>query len=139
MHELWLILRSAYGLAEAPRLWYERAKELLSECGFLELPFALCTFVWKDPKTGKVRAVLCLHVDDGMLVGDHHAIRELRAAIDARFQIKVWNLVQEAPLDYLGLKVFIKGGIFYNDMTAYVLAVQPPSTAGLKKKRGAQE
>ena len=133
VHELWLILRSAYGLAEAPRLWCERAKELLSECGFLELPFVLCTFVWKDPKTGKVRAVLCLHVDDGMLVGDHHAIRELRAAIDARFQIKVWNLVQEAPLDYLGLKVFIKGGIFYNDMTAYVLAVQPPSTAGLKK------
>ena len=68
--ELWLILRSAYGLAGAPRLWYERAKELLSECGCEELSFALCTFVWRDPKSKKVLAVLCLHVDDGMLVAD---------------------------------------------------------------------
>ena len=41
INELWLILRSAYGLAEAPRLWYERAKELLKECGFEEPSFCL--------------------------------------------------------------------------------------------------
>ncbi|CAE7449079.1 TY1B-PR1 [Symbiodinium sp. CCMP2592] len=133
LSELWLILRSAYGLAEAPRLWYERAKELLSECGFEELPFALCTFVWRDPKSRKVLAVLCLHVDDGMLVADVKLMDRLKSAINDRFQIKVWNLVQEVPLDYLGLKIYMKNGIFFNDMTAYVLAIQPPDLSGLKK------
>ena len=31
------ILKGAYGLAEAPRLWYLRARELLAKCGFEEL------------------------------------------------------------------------------------------------------
>ena len=132
-HELWLILRSAYGLAEAPRLWYERAKELLKESGFEELSFALCTFVWKDPRTKAVLAVLCLHVDDGMLVGDNKVIGQIKAAIDQRFQIKVWHLVKDVPLDYLGLKIFIKGNVFINDMSAYILAIQAPSMTGLKK------
>ena len=131
--ELWLILRSAYGLAEAPRLWYERAKELLLECGFEELTFALCTFVWKHPQTKAVLAVLCLHVDDGLLAGDPSVIQEVKTAIDRRFQIKIWNMVRETPLDYLGLKIFIKAGVFYNDMAAYVLAIQAPSLTGLKK------
>ena len=131
--ELWLILRSAYGLAEAPRLWYERAKELLKDCGFEELSFALCTFVWKHPKTKHVMAVLCLHVDDGMLAGDPKVVENIKNKINERFQIKVWNLVGEQPLDYLGLKVFVKNGVFYNDMTAYVLAIQAPDLKGLKK------
>ncbi|CAE7864387.1 TY1B-PL [Symbiodinium microadriaticum] len=131
--ELWLVLRSAYGLAEAPRLWYERAKELLKDCGFEELSFALCTFVWKHPKTKHVMAVLCLHVDDGMLAGDPKVVYDIKTKINERFQIKVWNLVKEQPLDYLGLKVFVKNGIFYNDMTAYVQAIQAPDLKGLKK------
>ena len=50
--ELWQILRSAYGLSEAPRLWYMKAKEDLSRCGFEELVRAgyLCpphAAVWK--------------------------------------------------------------------------------------------
>ena len=135
--ELWRILRSAYGLAEAPRLWYERAKECLTECGFEELAFAPATFVLrvKAAKKGwEVRAVLCLHVDDGLLAACRRHAEEIRKEIDKRFQIKVWHLVGDKPCDYLGLKLFSVDGTFVTDMTEYVLAIQAPNLATLKSK-----
>ena len=68
-HELMRIVKSAYGLPEAPRLWYLCAVELLEEGGMQEVPFARSTFVQVDPKK-TVRAICDLHVDDGFLVGE---------------------------------------------------------------------
>ena len=64
---LWRILKSAYGLSEAPRLWYIQAKNLLQQCGFEELAFAPATFVKIRTTAGQVCvvAILCLHLDDG--------------------------------------------------------------------------
>lgn len=53
------IVKSAYGLSEAPRLWYLRAKKLLLEAGFEELSMARATFVKREPKTKQVEAILC--------------------------------------------------------------------------------
>ena len=135
--ELWRILRSAYGLAEAPRLWYERAKECLSECGFEEVAFAPATFVLRVKATRggwEVRAVLCLHVDDGLLAACRCYAEEIRKEVDKRFQIKVWHLVGDKPCDYLGLKLSYLDGNFITDMTEYVLAIQFPELAALKPK-----
>ena len=38
------LLKGAYGLAEAPRLWYLRARELLDKCGFKELRICRSVF-----------------------------------------------------------------------------------------------
>ena len=64
--ELLKVCKSAYGLSEAPRLWYLRARELLISIGFEELSMAKATFIMK--KEGEVVCILCLHVDDGLLV-----------------------------------------------------------------------
>ena len=134
--ELWLILRSAYGLAEAPRLWYEKAKESLVECGFEEVAFAPCTFVLRiqTAKSYEVRAVLCLHVDDGLLAACQRHMDQIKDAINARFQIKCWNLVGETPLDFLGLKISIVRGLFVSDMTAYVQSINVPELAEVPKQ-----
>ena len=49
--ELRQILRSAYGLAKAPRLWYEEAKRLLEEAGFTEVTFS--------PASSSARRLAC--------------------------------------------------------------------------------
>ena len=54
--ELMRVCRSAYGLSEAPRLWYLRARELLILIGFEELQMAKATFIMK--RENEVIAIL---------------------------------------------------------------------------------
>ena len=118
-------MKSAYGLAEAPRLWYLRAAQLLEEAGMVEVPFARSTFV-KSVK-GKSEAVCTLHVDDGMLAGDPSSkvFQQVLKAVDSRFNIKEWKIVGETPVDFLGCKVSLVNGVLIDDMKLYVEKIQP--------------
>ncbi len=42
------LVKGAYGLREAPRLWYLRIKELIEKAGFEELRTAKACFVLRD-------------------------------------------------------------------------------------------
>ena len=122
---LWKILKSAYGLSEAPRLWYIQAKDLLGRCGFHEVPWASATFVKR--RHGHVIAILCLHVDDGFLAAKSgKETAEIKGDIDKLFSIKEWQTIDATPRSYLGMKIYVKEGVFYNDMTDYVLEIKPP-------------
>ena len=103
--ELWKILKSAYGLSEAPRLWYQKAKEDLKKCGFVELSFAPATFV-KTRKRGSglvVVAILCLRVDDGFLTAEPgREVKETRDMINKLFSIKEWIESEGYPRRLLG-------------------------------------
>ena len=120
--ELLRVCKSAYGLSEAPRLWYMRAKELLEEIGFLELTMARATFVLKQ--NDQVVAILCLHVDDGLLVASPETMKLLQKEISQRFSIKEWQKMGEEPVTFLGVKTTYKGGIFIDDMTDYVSKIE---------------
>ena len=61
------LLKGAYGLTEAPRLWYLRARQILIGIGFIELKCARAVFTLREE--GALVAILTLHVDDGMLFG----------------------------------------------------------------------
>ena len=131
--ELWQILRSAYGLSEAPRLWYMKAKEDLRQCGFEELAFAPATFVHKTQRSGKpcITAILCLHVDDGFFVAEDGEVSEtLQTAINQHFSIKEWTEVGEKATAFLGVKISRQKDCFENDMTEYVKAIQPAKVEG---------
>ena len=68
------LLKGAYGLAEAPRLWYLRARELLDKCGFKEQRICRSVFASRD-KDGTLRGIVTLHVDDGLMFGDPKFIK----------------------------------------------------------------
>ena len=130
---LWRILKSAYGLAEAPRLWYMQAKDLLMACDFIEVPFAPATFVKVKKRGGKTTtvAILCLHVDDGFLAVEAGVeAQETRKAIDARFSIKEWIEIGAKPVAYLGMKISLQHGVFVNDMTDYVFGLKEAPLRG---------
>ena len=123
--ELWLIIRSAYGLAEAPRLWQEKAREDLGKVGFKEVPFSPATFVYvrKLGKKDAVVAILCLHVDDGLLVADPTVLKEIRQKIEGHFNIKEWQQLGGKPSLYLGMKLSYVNGKFITDMKDYILEI----------------
>ncbi|CAE8702081.1 unnamed protein product [Polarella glacialis] len=105
--ELLQILKSAYGLSEAPRLWYLRARELMQQCSFVELACCKATFILVDPRTSLVEVIVCLHVDDGFVVGRAGGtlFETAKDNMNKVFNIKEWICLQEQETDYLGYKV----------------------------------
>ena len=74
--------KSAYGLIDAPYLWFQTLQEELIALGFKPCPFDPCVFVLRCPKSQKLSGVLGIHVDDGIYGGDeffHSQIAKLEA------------------------------------------------------------
>ena len=132
--ELLRVCKSAYGLSEAPRLWHLRATELLAEVGFQEIPMCKATYIWKKDGSSEVAAILCLHVDDGLLVAEQNTLAILKEEINKRFSIKEWQDMGEKAVTFLGVKTKHVGGIFYDDMADYVANLQEAAIDGSMKK-----
>ena len=68
--ELCKLNKSAYGLVDAPYLWYKALLTELERLGFIQSPFDPCVFLLKRPHSDKISGVLGVHVDDGLCGGD---------------------------------------------------------------------
>ena len=80
--EICKLTKSAYGLVDAPYLWYQALRKKLLELSFEESPFDPCVYILRDPKTGEPEGILGTHVDDGLGGGNsrfEEKIKELEA------------------------------------------------------------
>ena len=74
------LLKSAYGLCNAPLLWYEELKGALLSLQFKISPLDPCVFVLPKATGNGIHGIVGIHVDDGLGAGDdifHQAIEEL--------------------------------------------------------------
>ena len=75
-NEVCELLKGAYGLVNAPLLWYCELKSALLSLGFVMSPMDPCLFVLpkknnaSDTTGSKIHGVLGVHVDDGIGGGD---------------------------------------------------------------------
>ena len=84
------LLKSAYGVVNAPLLWYQELKTALLGLGFIISPLDPCLFVLpkrkvhhQDPKDAcGIHGILGVHVDDGLGGGD--AVFALKPLISSR-------------------------------------------------------
>eukprot|EP00435_Cladocopium_sp_Y103_P049938 s2127_g15.t1 len=76
--------KSAYGLIDAPYLWFQTLQEELISLGFVACPFDPCVFVLRHPGTQRLSGVLGIHVDDGIHGGDHY-FQEQIAKLEAKY------------------------------------------------------
>ena len=67
--EICELLKSAYGLVNAPFLWYQELREALMTIGFSLSPLDPCLFTLQG-KEGHVHGHIGVHVDDGLCCGD---------------------------------------------------------------------
>ena len=70
-------LKSAYGLVNAPYLWYVELKEYLLSLKFQLSPLDPCLFSLVD-EHGAVHGLIGVHVDDGLCAGDEVFDRALQ-------------------------------------------------------------
>lgn len=62
--------KSAYGLIDAPFLWYQALLKELLALGFQQAPFDPCVFTLRKPGAARLSGILGVHVDDGLCGGD---------------------------------------------------------------------
>ena len=68
-NEICELLKSAYGLVNAPFLWYQELRETLIQIGFSISRLDPCLFTLQS-QTGLVHGHIGVHVDDGLCCGD---------------------------------------------------------------------
>ena len=72
-HVFMRLKKSAYGLSDAPLLWYQEASRRLTEMGWIKHPMDQCCFMLvandKHSSHGSLRGMMILHVDDVLVTG----------------------------------------------------------------------
>ncbi len=77
--EVCKLKKSAYGLIDAPFLWYQALLEELLRLGFQQAPFEPCAFTLRRPDSKALSGILGVHVDDGLCGGDDYFDQQIQA------------------------------------------------------------
>ena len=72
------LTKGAYGLIDAPYLWYQAFRSELLRLGFQQSPFDPCTFILRCPETNQPEGILGIHVDDGLCGGNQRFCEKIR-------------------------------------------------------------
>ena len=62
--------KSAYGLIDAPYLWFKELDRVLRQLSFIPSPFDPCVYLLYKEGSDKPSGVIGMHVDDGLCGGD---------------------------------------------------------------------
>ena len=95
------VKKGLFGLREAPRLWWLRARTVILEAGFTEVKACPATFVLHDDN-GHIIGALILHVDDGLWTGTGSRFKSAQGCVRRAFKaLKEKN----GEFDFLGRHV----------------------------------
>ena len=121
------MLKSAYGLADAPLLWWREADKRLRNGGWIRHPLDSCFYMHYDHGRSLL-GCLVLHVDDVLIAGDlsnpdyKKAISNLRRS----FNFGKWTtLTPDKPLIFCGGKISIENGDIVLSYHDYLKKVAP--------------
>ena len=70
-------------------------------------------------------SILCLRVDDGLFVTAPHRMKKAQEAISSKFNTKEWQNMKEKNITFLGVTTSFQKQTFVDDVTEYVLKIQP--------------
>ena len=128
--------KGAYGLVDAPFLWYQAINEELLKLGFTQSPFDPCQYVLRHHQTGKLEGILGLHVDDGICGGSSY------------FSDKINQLEKKYPFGSKKAQQFTFTGIEMNQQpdgtitmkqSKYVNAIEPIKISTDRRNQGEEK
>lgn len=134
LNEIGKLNKGAYGLIDAPYLWYCALVKELTCLGFETSPFDPCLFILREPadssKAGQVAGIIGIHVDDGIGGGNEY------------YHSKISQLEKKFPFGSRKMSSFTFTGIEINQradcsivlsQSAYVRKI-PPITIESSRK-----
>eukprot|EP00435_Cladocopium_sp_Y103_P055618 s618_g18.t1 len=123
------MLKSAYGLSDAPLLWYEEADSRLQRGGWKRHALDKCCYYLVDKANpDMILGILILHVDDLLIAGqaDHPQFQEAIAELKKNFQFGKWEqLADGAPIKYCGGVIELKDGYVQTSYEDYINKICP--------------
>ena len=111
------LLKSAYGLVNAPLLWYEELRSSMVALGFLISPLDPCVFVLPKSNHTGIHGIVGIHVDDGLAAGD----ATFEGAIQRLEQKYPFGSKKEGAFCFTGIQLQQMGdSSIHLDQTKYV-------------------
>ena len=110
-NEVCRLVKSAYGLIDAPYLWFQELDRVLKSLGFISAPFDPCLYMLYHPNTQKPAGILGVHVDDGLCGGDEF------------FQAKIKELEAKFPFGSQKSQSFVFTGIEMRQLSDYSITM----------------
>eukprot|EP00434_Breviolum_minutum_P025492 symbB.v1.2.022525.t1/scaffold1944.1/size145740/2 len=95
------LLQSAYGLVNAPLLWYEELKSSLLQLGFIVSPLDPCVFVLPNKQDKTIHGIVGIHVDDGLAAGDDQ-FRHCINLLESKFS---FGSKKESSFQFTGIRI----------------------------------
>ena len=108
-NEICRLEKGAYGLVDAPYLWFVAISDELHSLGFESSPFDPCLFTLRDPKDRTICGAIGLHVDDGICGGNEY------------FLSKLDQLEKKYPFGSKKLHQFTFTGVEMNQLPDYTI------------------
>ena len=120
-NEICELLKSAYGLVNAPFLWYQELRETLLKIGFSISPLDPCLFTLQD-SSGRVHGHIGIHVDDGLCCGDATFEKAL-IELESRFP---FGTKREGKFTFTGIRIQQDSeGRIHLDQKEYINNITP--------------
>eukprot|EP00435_Cladocopium_sp_Y103_P002384 s4317_g1.t1 len=111
------LLKSAYGLVNAPLLWYEELKSALLGLNFVMSPLDPCTFVLPRQDGKGIHGLVGVHVDDGLGAGNETFERAI-AQLERRYP---FGSKKESDFIFTGIHIHQQwDGSIELDQTQYI-------------------
>ena len=98
-----LMRKAAYGLVQAPLVWFESINEFLQELGYRQLKVEPCCWVWTDHH-GIVKSIVHSHVDDLMFAGRDNCPQHEKLLEKMRQKFN-WGSWEEGEFIQCGIEV----------------------------------
>ena len=118
--KVWKLNRCIYGLADAPRAWYEKVVEELRDLGGVLSRYDQSLFLWHV--NGSLDGIVVLHVDDFIYCGSDSWLVSVVMQIEEKFEVgrQSYNTFK-----YLGLMVKQNSEFITVDQQAYTESLKP--------------
>ena len=95
------LLKCIYGLKQSAHMWHEHVDALLKRHGFETVPGDDCAYLHRSTTTGKIDAIIGVHVDDVIMACPEHKLKKTKAIFS-----QVYDMKDLGELSwYLGMKV----------------------------------
>ena len=120
------MLKSAYGLADAPLLWFREASKRLERIGFVPMELDKCTFGFYENE--ELKGMVIIHVDDLLIAGCRQSkgFQEILKKLKNAFDFGKWDVLdEEKHLTYCGGHVFLKNGKIELSYEQYIKKILP--------------
>ena len=124
--QLLRIKKGIFGLAESPRMWYDRLYQVLTEEVFeiekvqyrlRPCPLDPCVFLLQNDEDSRPKAYVGIHVDDLLVVAHEKFRLALQGRISELFPVDSW---EEGEFDYIGSRVTMKDDTVTVNQSAFV-------------------